>query len=210
MKRLLVLAFCFVGLSGPSAAQTTGAFFGDAVSSSLASVVRTMHLTIRRDLAEAAEDMPADEYTFKPTAEVRDFGQLVGHLVNANFSFCALAKQEASPATVDYEQVRGKADLVEALNASLSYCDEVYSALTDSTVDEIVTFGSGGEATRGSVLVFNTAHNNEHYGNIVVRPRGRCAPKSYLEQTVPKFAIQARRMGTWTAWSFFGPSGFLD
>ena len=38
MKRILVLAFCFLGLSGPSAAQTSDGFFGDAMSSSTASV----------------------------------------------------------------------------------------------------------------------------------------------------------------------------
>jgi hypothetical protein len=27
------------------------------------------------------------------------------------------------------------------------------------------------QASRGSVLVFNTAHNNEHYGNLVVYMR---------------------------------------
>jgi uncharacterized damage-inducible protein DinB len=28
--------------------------------------------------------------------------------------------------------------------------------------------GVNAQASRGSVLVFNTAHNNEHYGNIIV------------------------------------------
>jgi uncharacterized damage-inducible protein DinB len=31
--------------------------------------------------------------------------------------------------------------------------------------------GSNVQASRGSVLVFNTAHNNEHYGNVIVYMR---------------------------------------
>jgi hypothetical protein len=35
-----------------------------------------MHATIRRNLAEAAESVPAEEYAFKPTPQVRSFGEL--------------------------------------------------------------------------------------------------------------------------------------
>jgi uncharacterized damage-inducible protein DinB len=34
-----------------------------------------------------------------------------------------------------------------------------------------VAAAGGKEATRGAVLVFNTTHNNEHYGNIVLYMR---------------------------------------
>ena len=44
--------------------------------------------------------------------------------------------------------------------------------------------GAGKEATRGSVLVFNTTHNNEHYGNIVVymRLKGHVPPSTARAQ----------------------------
>jgi hypothetical protein len=51
-----------------------------------------MHATIRRDIAEAATTMPAEDFGFKPTPEVRSFAQLVGHVINANFFFCSQAK----------------------------------------------------------------------------------------------------------------------
>ena len=52
---------------------------------------KAMHATIRRNLAEAAENMPAEEYAFRPTPTVRTFDQLVGHVMNANFFFCSQA-----------------------------------------------------------------------------------------------------------------------
>src|SRR6266571_5187517 len=109
MVRPLILAICFCGSSSPIAAQTTDAGFGDALSPSMAMVVKSMHATIRRNLADAAENMPADEYDFKPTPEVRSFGQVVGHVANANFFFCSQVKATPSPATADYERTRDKA-----------------------------------------------------------------------------------------------------
>ena len=36
---------------------------------------------LQRNLLEAAEKMPEASYSFKPTAEVRPFGQLVAHAI---------------------------------------------------------------------------------------------------------------------------------
>jgi DinB superfamily len=66
--------------------------------------------------------MPTDEYTFRPTPQIRTFGQLVGHVINANFLFCSQAVGEKPPATNNCEQVTEKAALVKALNDSLAYC----------------------------------------------------------------------------------------
>lgn len=169
----------------PATAQTTDGGYAGALSPSLASVAKAMHATIRRNLAEAAENMPADEYGFRPTSQVRTFGQLVGHVINANFFFCASAVGEKPPTSQNYEQVVDKSALVEALNESLTYCDRVYSATTDANFSQAVTVGPGvgmGSAStvRGAVLMFNVAHNNEHYGNIVVymRLKGHVPPST--------------------------------
>src|SRR6266571_2679236 len=138
MVRPLILAICFCGSSSPIAAQTTDAGFGDALSPSMAAVVKSMHATIRRNLADAAENMPAAEYAFKPTPQVRTFGQLVGHVVNANFFFCSQAKGEQPPGTADYEKAPDKAVLVKALGDSLAYCDGVYTATTDANFNQLV------------------------------------------------------------------------
>src|SRR6185436_5017020 len=110
------------GISSSADGQTTGAGYADALTTSLASVTRTMHTTIRRNLAEAAESMPAEEYSFRPTPDVRTFAQLIGHVVFGNFYFCAQAKGEQPQLNQNYEKVTEKAALVKALNESLAYC----------------------------------------------------------------------------------------
>jgi uncharacterized damage-inducible protein DinB len=186
MLRLLMLALVFAYVILPAAsAQTTDVGFADELSPSLAHGAEAMHAAIRRNLAEAAENMPADEYAFRPTPEIRSFGQIIGHLIKANFFFCAQAAGEKSPAAADYEQLRDKAALVKALNDSLVYCDRVYAATTDANFIQPVQIahvdGKGSNNTvRGAVLMYNIAHNNEHYGNLAVymRLKGQVPPSA--------------------------------
>ena len=182
MLRTVALSACLAAASLPAAAQTTGAGFGNALSPSMAASVKAMHATIRKNLAEAAEAMSAEEYAFKPTPDVRSFGELVGHVTNANFFFCSQAKGEKSPGTTNYEKTTDRAALVKALNDSLKYCDDAYSATTDASFSQAVTMAGQGnpQTVRGAVLMFNTAHNNEHYGNMVVylRLNGHVPPST--------------------------------
>ena len=181
--RTLMATAALASLCLPAAAQTTDSGFGELASTSMAAVVRGMHANIRRNLAEAAAAMPAGDYAFKPTPDVRSFGELIGHVANANFFFCSQATGEKSPATSNYEKTADQAVLVKALNDSLAYCDATYAATTDANFNQAIkTPVPGGvrDATRGGVLVFNTAHNNEHYGNIIVylRLKGHVPPST--------------------------------
>lgn len=190
MRRLfMTVGFICVCVNLPRAsAQTTDAGY-DTLSPSLARVAKTMNATIRRNLADAAEEMPAEEYAFRPTPQVRTFGQLIGHLTEANFFFCSQAAGKKSPATTNYEKITDKATLVKDLNDSLAYCDAVYAATTDANFRQMVkvTYGPGSASSntvRGAVLMFNIAHNNEHYGNIVVymRLKGHVPPSTARAQ----------------------------
>ena len=62
MSRKAVLLLCLVCAPLSAAAQTTDAGFNEVLSPSMASVVKNMHATIRQNLAEAAQSIPAEEY----------------------------------------------------------------------------------------------------------------------------------------------------
>ena len=80
--------------------------------------------SVKRFVAASAEKMPAEQYAFKPTPEVRSFGELIGHLANEHYLLCSPLKGEANPmAKVDFEKTTGKAELVKAINDSNAYCD---------------------------------------------------------------------------------------
>jgi uncharacterized damage-inducible protein DinB len=181
MLRVILVSAFITGLAMPAMAQTSDGDFHEALSLSMAASAKAMHATIRRDLVEAAEAMSAEEYAFKPMPQMRSFGELVGHVANANFYFCSQVKGEPSPATANYEKAADKAAIVKGLRDSLTYCDGAYGATTDANVTAPVKLASSTkETSRGLLLMFNTTHNNEHYGNVVVylRLKGIVPPSS--------------------------------
>ena len=190
MRQVLAIAIAIHAWCPVAYAQTSDGGFDKALSSSLAATAKAMHATIRRDLAEAAATMPAEDFDFKPTPEVRSFAQLLGHVTNANFFFCSQAKGAAMPTTTNFERVAERAALIKGLSDALAYCDAVYESTTDADFSQVVTLngfpGMNPKTTtsRGAVLMFNTTHNNEHYGNIVVylRLKGKVPPSTARAQ----------------------------
>ena len=74
----MATALCLLLVGSGADAQTTDGGSAETLSPSMASVVRAMHATIRRNIAEAAEAMPAGDYAFKATPQVRSFAELTG------------------------------------------------------------------------------------------------------------------------------------
>lgn len=188
MRRLILLAALVAGITTPATAQTSDGGADELLSTSMAASLKSMHQVIRRNLAEAAAAMPADEYSFKPTPQVRSFAELVGHVINGNMYFCSQARAEKPSFGGDFSKTSDKAALVKALNDALAYCDAAYDGTTDANVNQAVGVqGRGGSkpTTRGLVLMFNTTHNNEHYGNLVVYMR--------LKNHVPPSTARTRK-----------------
>ena len=137
----------------------------------------------KRNIAESATQMPEDGYAFKPVESVRTFGQILAHVAGANYVFCSAALGEKSPYEEDHfeKTAKTKAEIVKAVDASLAYCDKAVTAATDASLAQMVAqpFG-GGQGARAAVLMGNTGHLNEHYGNLVTyfRIKGMVPPSS--------------------------------
>src|SRR5689334_2092120 len=101
MLRGLMLSIIVASLTNVALAQTSDAGADASLSPSLAAVAKSMHATIRRNIAEAADSMPGEDYAFRPTPRVRSFGQVLGHIANANYLFCSSAKSAPSPSTAN-------------------------------------------------------------------------------------------------------------
>lgn len=154
----------------------------------IAGSLKLQHRNIGRNLAASAAKMADADYNFRPQGaapEVRTFGQMVAHLVAANYISCALAKPEPTPKhAANDKEMQPKADLVKMLNESLAYCDAIYDAQTSTTINEMLKRPGPNNTTleraRGNSLISNIAHNNEHYGNLVtyMRAKGIVPPSS--------------------------------
>jgi uncharacterized damage-inducible protein DinB len=156
---------------GPQAAQTP--------ANPMSTGTKTIYTIVKTNVTRAADKMPEVNYSFKPTPEVRSFAQLIGHIADAQYIFCSMATGKPNGGPGVEKNKTSKADLVAALKKAFSYCDEVYDGLTDASAAEIIKF-PGRDASRITALDFNTAHMDEHYGNIVtyMRLKGLVPPSS--------------------------------
>ena len=138
-----------------------------------------LYMVIVSPVVRAAEKMPEENYAFKPTPEVRSFGQLVGHVADANYMFCALAQGLPNPSKNIEKTKTSKADLVAALQDAVAYCGNAFNTMTDASGSDLVPF-RGFKLAKLTMLSLNTAHTDEHYGNMVtyLRLKGIVPPTS--------------------------------
>ena len=182
------LATICVVLAGlVTSAATASAQIDESGKRPLSGAIGMLWQGARLNIQESAVQIPEGDYGFRPTLEVRTFGQMLAHIAGANYVFCAAAKGERSPHAEDeFEKTATtKTTIVEALEQSLAYCDAAYDTLTDATAVQLVTlpFG-GGQGIRALPLMSNTTHINEHYGNLVTyfRIKGLVPPSTRRQQ----------------------------
>jgi len=148
-------------------------------SDPLSAGAKGLYNLVKNNILKSADKMPEENYTFKPTPDVRSFGQILGHVADAQYLFCSVALGEKNPAPGIEKSKTSKADLVQALNDAFAYCDKAYNGMTDAHAADMVKF-FGRDQAKLSVLSFNNAHNDEHYGNLVtyLRIKGLVPPSS--------------------------------
>jgi uncharacterized damage-inducible protein DinB len=155
-------AFAQSGGTGPGASQppTAGAI--------LVRIAQNGWAGAKRNIVESAEQMPDANYSFKPVDGVRTFGQILAHVADSNYFYCARSKGEPPPVpdgTLE-KTATTKAAIVKALGESVAYCDAVYASLTAASSAEMVKAGDS-QIPRAQPLFSNVSHNVEHYGNLV-------------------------------------------
>ncbi len=128
----------------------------------------------------AAEQVPDSSYSYRPVPTVRTFGQLIAHIAGSQDMFCAQALgDKANDSDAIEKTTTGKAALVAALKASTAHCQKAY-AMTDADAMKRTVKVFTGERSALWALLYSTAHDMEHYGNIVtyMRMLGMVPPSS--------------------------------
>jgi uncharacterized damage-inducible protein DinB len=152
----------------------------------------------RNNIVRTAEKMPEEFYGLRPgdQAEVRTFGQQVGHVARFNYLWCSQAKGEKNPAADNNpEKLTTKAEFLKALNDAFAYCDSVYNSLTDASGTEMIDITQeSGRQTRNlrmALLILNYGHNNEIYGSMVSYLRMKNIVPPASEPRAPQQPAQA-------------------
>ena len=188
MLKFAATTLCLAITALPAAPQTppTGQRF------TLSGNMLRGYAGLQRNLLEAAELMPEEHYSFKPTAETRPFGQLVAHIALSQFGGCAALKGETNPRANEKEEAaRSKADLVGLLKASIAYCDPALNALTDEAMVQLIPVGAN-QAAKGLILASTNTHGNEMYGTMAVylRLKGLVPPTTARQNQTPPKQLQ--------------------
>jgi uncharacterized damage-inducible protein DinB len=171
-KRILIFTAVSIALHAQTPAPAP-------LANPISASERGLYGFISASVVAAAEKMPEANYSFKPTPDVRSFGQLVGHVADAQYSFCSTAMGETSPMSGIEKSKSTKADLVAALKDAVAYCQKTYAAMTDAQGSQITKMMNFNMA-KLTILSLNTAHTDEHYGNMVtyMRLKGLVPPTS--------------------------------
>lgn len=154
----------------------------DAVTGSL----KGLHDITKQNVIATAEMVSEDLYGYQPTEDVRSLGAVLAHIAGAQYLFCSAAAGEESPMADNLEEtLTAKAETVSALKAAFDYCDQTYENMTDAKGAEMLDF-FGQKMAGSAILAFNSAHNYEHYGNLVTYMRlNGITPPSSMPQGTP-------------------------
>lgn len=142
-----------------------------------ASAEYSRHFAALGDLSVAvAKAMPTDQYGFRPHPESMNFGELMSHIANANYYFCAGLKDSSPPSL---PTPTDKDAIVKFLSDSFGYCSDVIPNLTEAQLNQIHSSPDGRLPGRDILLVMYI-HVAHHRGQaeIYLRDKG-IKPPSY-------------------------------
>src|SRR5688572_26378828 len=135
-------------------------------SEPLTTYLQRSFAAVSKNLAAAAELMPAENYGFKPAGaakEVRTFAQLIEHIVAVNSYTCGFIKPAPAPKIARTPEEPPKPALVKAIAESTAFCADYLATLTDAALLDTVTGKAGDrevKTLKANAIVFAIAHSN--------------------------------------------------
>lgn len=127
------------------------------------SVVKEILPRQQKNLVAAAEEMPADKYSYKPTEQQMTFGHLVLHIIGSNDHLCSTIGDTPAPPNPGLKETDDKAKLVDALKSSFEFCNTALNKVDDSKLGDQVELFGGRKGPRAFALIALTNDWADHY-----------------------------------------------
>jgi len=120
----------------------------------------------QKNIVAAVEEMPADKFEYRPTAQQMTFGHLVLHIAESNNYLCSrIGDIPEIKAAVPLKESDGKEKLVAAIKSSFEFCAAALDKVDDSKLgDEVEMFG-GHKGSRAFALIALTNDWADHYSS---------------------------------------------
>lgn len=157
-------------------------FAGDQQSSSnpVSEAVRNIVAHHGTLMVGAAEEMPADKYSYRPTPESMTFGHLVMHIAESNETLCSRISGMTPPAKLHLVDTDPKDKLVLGLKDSFSFCSTALQKVDDSGLSQTVPFFGGRTVTKAFMMITLTDDLYDHYSAqaMYLRLNGKLPPSA--------------------------------
>jgi uncharacterized damage-inducible protein DinB len=158
MNRTLVISAVLL-LSAWAAAQTTPAQMKNPVSTALRDILPGR----QKNTVAAVEAMPADKFSYKPTADQMTFGHLVVHMAETNYILCSKAAAVPAPKDEEVKDTDSKDKLVAALRASFDFCSDALTKMDDSKLAETTEVFPARQGSRAWASLILVGTWTDHY-----------------------------------------------
>jgi hypothetical protein len=159
MKRTLV-NFALLLLAASATAQTTPT---QTTKNPISTALRDILPGRQKNTGSAVEAMPADKFNYKPSADQMTFGQLVAHMVEANYLLCSKTTAVPAPKVEEVTDTDSKDKRVSALKASFDFCSDALAKMDDSKLAETTEGFGGKQATRAWFSLVLSGAWADHY-----------------------------------------------
>jgi uncharacterized damage-inducible protein DinB len=114
--------------------------------------------SVNQRILDMAQDFPADKYDFRPTKEVRSFGEVIVHVISGNvFAAKAGRGERGNWDELNPKDFKDKAEIVAALQKSISDARDTLKNTPEERFTKTLT-----------PWVSVIEHAAEHYGQLVV------------------------------------------
>jgi len=131
--------------------------------------IRAMAQRQTKNIVDAAEEMPADKYGYKPTPAQMSYGDVVAHLIKeGNNYLCSAASGMKQPDADKFAGADAKDKLVAGLKASFKFCETALAGIQDAQLGDSIDFFGGRKVTKGMAGLITVADWADHYSQMAI------------------------------------------
>jgi hypothetical protein len=134
------------------------------VANPVSSFVKQQLARSNKNTVAAAEAMPAEKYSFKPTPDMNTFAHLTIHIAQGNNALCAQISGTPAPTADKLADDDPKDKLVAGLKASFDFCTTALANVDDSKLGEPMTLFGRFPSSRAGALIALSNGFADHYG----------------------------------------------
>ena len=131
--------------------------------------IRAIALRQTKNIVDAAEEIPADKYGYKPTPAQMSYGDVVAHLIKeGNNYLCSAASGMKQPDVDKFTGTDPKDKLVAGLKASFKFCETALAQIQDAQLGDSIDFFGGRKVTKAVAGLITVADWADHYSQMAI------------------------------------------